>query len=132
MSGVPTASDDVPSTLTLTTPQVWPPKLNQKPQACRDPGSAQRRRVVRMVLRRLEHSIRPIAAESRPVGRRVPSCAAFLRRNSIGSMPIFWASSSTHALDGEGRHRRARRAVGGQLRPVDDDVVADRVTCSRS
>ena len=56
----------------------------------------------------------------------MPSCAAFLIRNSTGSMPILLGELVDHAFHREGRHRRRRRAIGRGLRPVDQHFVADR------
>ena len=88
--------------------------------------AVERRLVVRVRLRAPRAS-RPCRS-GRTSGRRralVPSLAAFLRRNSIGSMPsLLGQISSIDALDGERRVRRAGRAIGRDLGPVDDDVVA--------
>ena len=93
---------------------------------------AQRRRIVRMRL-----DAPPAYRRSRrrgtvgAVDRLAPSFTALRMRMSIGSMPSLLREIVDRAFDGEGGHRRAGRAIGGDLRPVADHVVGRRARGSR-
>ena len=117
----PAASATVPSMLMLSETQVWPPKLNQKPA-----GDAAALVLARAAPCNADASS-PLPGSGsgrwgRRSGRRRISCPPWPRSSAgsrSGSMPSLWASSSITLSTAKADHRRARRAIGGLLRPVD-------------
>ena len=120
MSGVPTASATVPSALMLSDDAGLAAEI--EPEAAGHAAAlvlAERRLVVRM------RSWPPPASRPRPIGpidRAVGGLGAFLGRVLEAEIERIHADLLgqfvDHALDREGRHRRAGRAIGGLLRPV--------------
>ena len=112
----------------LRSVQVWPPKLNQKPQAMPRPWfSPERRLHMRMVLRRLERRADADRAVDRTVGRSRAFACGVLDAEVDRIHADLLGQFVDHALHREGRHRRRRRAIGRGLRPVDQNFVADRL-----
>ena len=95
VSGVPAVSDRVPSSLSDSDTEVSPPMLNQKPEATPRPWFfSSGVRQCAWLLAASSVSTMPIGPNFGPYAALVPSLAAFLRRSSIGSMPILPAISS--------------------------------------
>ena len=95
MSGEPTTTVAVPSSLTCTVALEFMPPLNQNPLAMPRPWFGPRgslrwgwSRIASRV------STKPMRGNFGPYDAWVPSTAAFLRRSPIGSIPISRARSS--------------------------------------
>ena len=125
MSGVPAIQHTVPSSLIVSEAHVSPPMLNQKPEATPRPCHF-RSGVFQCSVFLMELSVSSSRwARTSAVG----GLGALARRVHHAQLDRVEAELLGdlvhHALDGELRDGRAGRPVGGHLRPVGHDVVAD-------
>ena len=130
MSVLPSTRFTVPSGLTAAAALDCPPQLNHMPAATPRPRPLAR--PAAPVVRDSAGGQQPPArfqwprrrGSCRPSGRRSPSATALRSRNSSGSMPSFWASSSTTLSPANTALVPPGARYGCRLGPVHDHVVA--------